>query len=122
SLRTRCALLEENMKHDHAMRLVGVSLILHGSLHALAGIRSTDATQFGSTDSILLWLVTALWLVAAVGFIAAGFGYLGVDVLISHRRKMARVAGATSAAFLILFWHTWWIAPALMIDVFTLGC
>jgi len=54
-------------------RLLGTVLVLHGLAHAAAGIW---ATPTGPT-----WVVTLLWWIAMVGFVAAGAGLIGVPKL-----------------------------------------
>jgi hypothetical protein len=75
--------------------LIGLLFIVHGLAHSAAGVW---ATSFASP-----WLVTPLWLVAEVGFIAAGLGILGVPVLRPVWERIGIAAAGASIALLTVF-------------------
>jgi hypothetical protein len=75
----------------------GLALALHGMAHAGLGVW---AGSFGA-----LWLVTPLWTAAIVGFLAAGFGVMGVRFLAPWWAHAAAGATFASLALLILFSH-----------------
>lgn len=77
--------------------LLGILLILHGLAHASAGMW---ATAIGGRN-----LVTLLWELSSVGFIAAGTGVLGVSELRKHWRAFAGVAAIASLLLLGIFGH-----------------
>jgi hypothetical protein len=83
-------------------RLVGLLLVIHALAHAGAGMwvmRSAPA-----------WLVTALWLMATMGFVSGGAALLGVARLAVRWRTLAAGAAVASLALIMLYWH-----PMLMI-------
>ena len=71
--------------------LFGVALILHGLAHSALGVVA------GALEP--LWLVNTLWAAATVGYIAAGFGVLGVP---GFGRCWMRILLASTAASLVL--------------------
>ena len=71
--------------------LVGTAFVLHGLAHAGAGMW---AAGMGPA-----WVVSILWGVAMVGFVAAGFGLLGVPLL---RRRWERIAVAAAVSSIML--------------------
>jgi hypothetical protein len=73
-------------------RLIGSILVLHGLAHAGVGIWATPAGP--------VWLITLLWWVAMVGFVAAGAGLIGVPTLNRHWLLIA--AGASIASILLI--------------------
>jgi hypothetical protein len=83
-------------------RLLGAALILHGLAHASAGMWATDMGGRG--------LVTFLWEGAAIGFIAAGVGLLGLPALHRQWRWLVGVAVVSSLTLLLLFGHPLFIA------------
>ena len=87
--------------------LIGVFLVMHGLAHSTAGALAADRP-----DSWLLgglgewpqrWIATLLWCVAMVGFVAAGFGVLGLAGLRRHARTLALAAASASLLLLALF-------------------
>ena len=79
--------------------ILGVVLILHGLANMVLPLRGADAGAPG------LWLppVTALWVIAIVGFVAAGLGVVGVRPLGRAIIPASLVAGV--AALAAQFWH-----------------
>jgi hypothetical protein len=77
--------------------LFGIAMIAHGLAHSSAGTWATDIGGRG--------LVTVLWELSAVGYIAAGAGVLGVAVLHRHWRRLVVIATVSSLLLLGLFGH-----------------
>ena len=76
---------------------IGILLVLHGAAHAASGV--------WAADRIAPWLLTPLWLVAMVGFMAGGFGLLGVATLRRHWRNAVLLASLASIALLAISRH-----------------
>ena len=70
--------------------LIGWLFILHGFAHSALGFW---AASLGPA-----WLVTPLWWIAQVGFVAAGAGLIGVDGLRRIWAPLALAAGLCSIA------------------------
>jgi hypothetical protein len=77
--------------------LLGVAMIAHGLAHASAGTWATDIGGRG--------LVTVLWEISTIGYMAAGAGVLGVTGLHRHWRALVVVATITSLLLLGIFGH-----------------
>lgn len=77
--------------------VVGVLLMLHGLAHASAGMWATD---IGGQ-----MLVTLLWEGATIGFMAAGAGLIGVEILHRWWRVLIAIASLSSLALLLLYGH-----------------
>jgi hypothetical protein len=92
--------------------LAGVLLVLHGLAHTLAGMRATDVMG-GAASGGLLWAATALWLLAALGFIAAGAGRLGAAPFRTAWREAAWIGVGASVVLLAAFWRVPLALPAL---------
>lgn len=92
--------------------VLGVGLVAHGLAHASAGMWATDIGGRG--------LVTLLWELATVGFIAAGAGVLGVSALRRHWRLLVTIAVAGSLLLLGLFGHPLFV-PGIVADVIILA-
>lgn len=102
--------------------LVALLFIMHGIGHTLglAPVFGWSRAENWSADSWLLtpllgaqashWIGAALWIVATIGFIAAGFGLLGWFVPQSTWRTLALIAAFVSLAGLALYWNAF---PAL---------
>jgi hypothetical protein len=73
---------------------LGAVLVLHGLAHANAGIWAANAAP--------LWLVTTLWGVAMVGYLAAGFGLLRVPIVRKFWRPLMTAAMGASIALLTI--------------------
>ena len=76
---------------------LGVILILHGLAHASAGMWATD---IGGRA-----LVTLLWEISTLGFMAAGLGLLGISFLERYWKLLVVLASVSSLALLLLFGH-----------------
>jgi hypothetical protein len=88
--------------------VLGIALIAHGLAHASAGMWATD---IGGRS-----LVTLLWEISTVGFIAAGAGVLGVTELRRHWRLLVVIAVAGSLLLLGVFGHPLFV-PGIIADV-----
>lgn len=77
--------------------LLGLAMIAHGLAHASAGTWATDIGGRG--------LVTVLWELSAVGYIAAGAGVLGVTPLRKRWRVLIVTATVSSLLLLGIFGH-----------------
>jgi hypothetical protein len=88
--------------------LVGTLFVLHGLAHAGAGMWAADRAP--------VWVITPLWGVAMVGFVAAGFGLLGVPLLRRRWEQIAAIAAVSSVMLLGLF-GTLQLMLGLAIDV-----
>jgi hypothetical protein len=77
--------------------MMGVLLILHGLAHASAGMWATD---IGGQK-----LVTILWEIATLGFMAAGAGLIGIDLFHRHWKTLTAIASVSSLALLLLYGH-----------------
>ena len=77
--------------------LIGLLFVLHGLAHAGAGMWAADRGPAA--------IVTPLWAAAMLGFVAAGFGLLGMPGL--HRRweALSVTAVAASLVLLLFFGH-----------------
>jgi len=75
--------------------IIAILLILHGLAHSAAGIW---AMSLGPS-----WAVVPLWLIAEVGFVAAGLGLAGVPALRNWWQPIAFFAGISSVALLASF-------------------
>lgn len=75
--------------------LIGTLFVVHGLAHSAAGIW---AMSIGTS-----WTVVPLWLVAEVGFVAAGLGLVGVPGLSAVWQAIAFFAGVSSVALLASF-------------------
>ncbi len=78
-------------------RIAGILLIFHGLAHASAGMWATDMGGHA--------LVTILWELSTVGFMLAGAGLLGIDVLHRNWRPIISVAALSSLTLLLLYSH-----------------
>ena len=74
--------------------ILGVALLLHGLAHANAGMLSADDRSL---------VATALWAIASVAFLAAGFGLHGVRRLYRHWQVLSLIAIASSLLLLVTY-------------------
>jgi hypothetical protein len=77
--------------------VAGILLILHGLAHASAGMWATDIGGHS--------LVTVLWELATLGFMAAGAGLTGIAVLRDLWRWLIAIASISSLTLLLLYGH-----------------
>ena len=87
---------------------LGVLLVLHGLAHTAAGFWASGRGPVTPT--------IALWLVATVGFVGAGFGAMGAYGLRRHWRPLL-AAGVVASIVLLLGWRhelTW---PGVVLDL-----
>ncbi|MEO7368117.1 MAG: hypothetical protein ABIZ36_09175, partial [Gemmatimonadaceae bacterium] len=99
-----------NMKNGRI--LLGLALIAHGLAHASAGMWATDIGGRG--------LVTLLWELSTVGFVAAGAGVLGVAELRKRWRLLVVIAVAASLLLLGIFGHPLFVV-GIVADVVALA-
>src|SRR5215212_3601850 len=96
-----------------AFRIIfAIALIAHGLAHASAGMWATDIG--GRT------LVTLLWELSAVGFMAGGVGLLGSMMLRKRWRVCVTIAALSSLALLLLYSHPLFIA-GIVADLFAIA-
>ena len=91
--------------------IIAILLVVHGLAHSAAGVW---AMSLGPA-----WAVIPLWLVAEVGFVAAGLGLAGVPGLRRHWQPVAFFAGISSVALLASF-GTFALLAGLAFDVLLL--
>jgi hypothetical protein len=115
--------------------LLAVFLILHGMVHAILaaapipnepdsnpGAFFTNSTRswllprLGLNDTAIQWIGIILVILAALGFILAGLGVIGVPGLNDVWRTVAVVSACVSLLLLIVFWHTW-LMVGVLIDI-----
>lgn len=87
---------------------LGILLVLHGMAHSAAG---TWASSMGRP-----WLSTILWAVAALSFLGAGFGLLGVPPLGRQWRVLTMTGGLFSLTLLLVYASNAFI-PGILLDV-----
>jgi len=75
-------------------RIVGVFLLFHGLAHAAIGIWAGETGRW--------WLPISLWELSMVGFLAAGFGAIGVSGLKGFWRPLTIISAVSSLMLLIL--------------------
>ncbi len=75
-------------------KIVGVLLLFHGLAHAGIGIWAGETGRW--------WLPISLWELSMVGFLAAGFGALGVSGLKEFWRPLTIISAVSSLMLLIL--------------------
>ena len=103
---------------------LGVTLILLGLAQVNVGVRAADKAQSwllsGLSTDAALWIATLLWFVAMIGFIAAGFGLLGVVGLRARWQRLMLTALAASVLLLVLFAPLYTVNVAIL-DVVALA-
>jgi len=75
-------------------KLFGAFLMFHGLAHAGVGVWASETGRW--------WIVTSLWELGMVGFLAAGFGALGVAALRPYWRGLTVVAAVGSFLLFLL--------------------
>ena len=91
--------------------LLGLALLLHGLAHANAGMLTTNDGSIAPT---------LLWAIASVGFLAAGFGLLGVRRL-EAVWQVPCLAGIGSSLLLLTVYRPATAAAGIAVDVILLG-
>lgn len=81
-------------------KIFGVFLLLHGLAHAGLGLWAGETGRS--------WLPISLWELSMVGFLAAGFGLIGVSGLKEFWRPLTLIGAVSSLALLI-------VTPALVL-------
>ena len=92
--------------------IIGWLFILHGLAHSALGFW---AASLGPA-----WVVTPLWWIAQVGFVAAGAGLIGVDGLRRVWAPLVFVAGLSSIGLFNLYGHLA-LSIGLVLDVFLIA-
>ena len=72
----------------------GILLVVHGLAHAAPGM--------WAAGRLPAWFVTPVWLVAMGGFIAAGFGLLGIAGYQRRWQPLVAIAGLSSLLLLLM--------------------
>jgi len=75
-------------------KILGVFLLFHGLAHAGIGIWAGESGRW--------WLPISLWELSMVGFLAAGFGAIGVGGLREFWRPLTIISAVSSLLLLIL--------------------
>jgi hypothetical protein len=78
--------------------------------------RSWLLPRLGLNDTAIQWIGIILVILAALGFILAGLGVIGVPGLNDVWRTVAVVSACVSLLLLIVFWHTW-LMVGVLIDI-----
>ncbi len=88
--------------------MFGTFLLLHGLAHAGVGVWAIETGRW--------WIVTSLWELGMVGFLAAGFGALGTKALRPYWRALT-VVGAVGSFVLFLLAPNGWFVAGMAIDI-----
>lgn len=91
--------------------LLGLALVLHGLAHTNAGMIAANGPRV---------MPSILWATAAIGFMAAGFGLLGVRRLERHWQALGLTAVASSLLLLLVYWPMTAVA-GILVDLVLLG-
>lgn len=98
--------------HTKQQKLFGVFVFLHGLAHAGVGIWAGETGRF--------WLPMSLWELSMLGFIAAGFGAIGVAGLRDFWRPLTVVSSIASLLLLIMT-PSVVLVPGLTVDFVVLS-
>ncbi len=91
--------------------LIAGALFVHGVGHTLGFWMPARSWLFPNLGELTLRIISStFWILAAVGFLAALLGFLGVLVPSGLWRPLAVGTAFVSILGLVLFWNTW---PAL---------
>ena len=91
--------------------LIAGALFVHGVGHTLGFWMPARSWLFPTLGELTLRIISSIfWIFAAVGFLAALLGFLGVLVPSGLWRPLAVGTAVVSILGLVLFWNTW---PAL---------
>ena len=91
--------------------LLGLALLLHGLAHANAGMLAANDGSMAPT---------ILWATASVGFLAAGFGLLGVRRLERHW-QVSCLAGIASSLLMLAVYRPATAVAGIVVDLILLG-
>lgn len=89
-------------------RIFGFIVIVHGLAHASAGLWTTSGAP--------PFFVTALWIIAAVGFVMVGGVLMGLLPFEKRLRELMAVSVVTSLLLLTLFRQPLFI-PGIVTDI-----
>lgn len=118
------------MSNDTLRIVIALVLIVHGIGHSLGWFPAFGwaKAEHWSEQSWLLsnilgpsatrWIGITIWLVALVGFLAAGLGLFGILVPATWWRTLAVVSAIVSLVGLALFWNAF---PGLLNKVGAIG-
>jgi len=68
----------------------------------------------GASDMTNRIVGGTIWLIAALGFVFAGLGLLGVPFLQSAWPALTVIAAVVSLLMFVLFWHPWLVVGAVL--------
>jgi hypothetical protein len=91
--------------------ILGLVLVVHGLAHANAGMLAANPFRI---------VPTLLWAIAAVGFLAAGFGLLGVRPFRRHW-QISAMAGTAASLLLLGVYRPLTAWPGIAIDLVILA-
>jgi hypothetical protein len=101
-------------------------LVLHALAHANAGMWAADTAHapllaaLGASADTRLWIATALWALATVGFMAGGFAVAGLGAPRPRWQELAAV-GATASLLLAALYSPVTIGPGVLVDALVLA-
>jgi len=88
--------------------LIAGALFVHGTGHLLGFWMPTRSWLFPNLGEPILRIIGSIfWILAAMGFLAAFLGFLGLLVPSSLWRPLAVGTALMSLLGLMLFWNTW---------------
>jgi len=88
--------------------LIAGALFVHGVGHTLGFWMPARSWLFPNLGEVSSRIISSVfWVLAAVGFLAALLGFLGVLVPSSLWRSLTVGSSVVSILGLILFWNTW---------------
>ena len=88
--------------------LIAIALFVHGVGHTLGFWKPTRSWLLpGMSEPSLRVISSIFWVLAAVGFIAACLGFLGILVPVTWWRPLAMAFAVVSLIGLIVFWNMW---------------
>jgi len=93
-------------------KILGVFLLFHGLAHAGIGLWAGETGRW--------WLPLSLWELSMVGFLAAGFGAIGVTGLKEFWRPLT-IIGAVSSLVLLIVTPGVVLVPGLTVDFIALS-
>jgi peptidoglycan/LPS O-acetylase OafA/YrhL len=90
-----------------ARYIIGIVILLHGLAHASLASWASDGP---------MWITTPLWFLAMIGYLAAGFGILGLRALRMDWVAALIVATGASITLVALFGDPK-LPPVILIDL-----